>query len=345
MTEPIPAATVVVARDAGDAGDGIEVLMLRRNSRGAFGGMWVFPGGQVDPEDEAGDEMATARRAAVREAREESGLTIDPGGLVPFSHWIPPPQAPKRFSTWFFLAPAPAVHDVSVDGAEIHDHEWRRPADAVALRDAGEIELAPPTWVTLWRLAQAGSVDDAVAQAVRRATESLGGLDIGVLNAGVGGFSMIEHMSTEEWDRVHRVNLRAVFVGVRECAKAMTGGGAIVATASTSGFLAERGFANYSTSKAAVIHLVRVAARELGVKGIRVNAVAPGTTDTPMFAGSDALPGYRDRAAARTALGRIGTPDDVAEAVIALLRLEWVTGQTLVADGGLSLYSPVDPME
>ena len=156
---------------------------------------------------------------------------------------------------------------------------------------------------------------------------------------------MIEHMSTEEWDRVHRVNLRAVFVGVRECAKAMTGGGAIVATASTSGFLAERGFANYSTSKAAVIHLVRVAARELGVKGIRVNAVAPGTTDTPMFAGSDALPGYRDRAAARTALGRIGTPDDVAEAVIALLRLEWVTGQTLVADGGLSLYSPVDPME
>jgi 8-oxo-dGTP pyrophosphatase MutT (NUDIX family) len=156
---------VVLARDAGE---GIEVLMLRRSSRGAFGGMWVFPGGQVDPEDEAGDELATARRAAVREAREEAGLDIDPERLVPFSHWVPPPQAPKRFSTWFFLAPAPAVHDVSVDGAEIRDHDWHRPADAVALRDAGEIELAPPTWVTLWRLAQAGSVEDAVAQARAR---------------------------------------------------------------------------------------------------------------------------------------------------------------------------------
>src|SRR5438477_8741140 len=168
MTEPIPAATVVVARDAGDAGDGIEVLMLRRSSRGAFGGMWVFPGGQVDAEDAAGDELATARRAAVREAQEEAGLVIDEEALVPFSHWIPPSHAPKRFSTWFFLAPAPAVQDVSVDGAEIHDHEWRRPADAVALRDVGEIELAPPTWVTLWRLAQAGSVEDVVAQARAR---------------------------------------------------------------------------------------------------------------------------------------------------------------------------------
>ena len=184
-----------------------------------------------------------------------------------------------------------------------------------------------------------------MVDAVRRVTEELGGLDVAVLNAGVGGFAPLMHMTTEEWDRVHRVNLRGVFLGLRECAKAMTAGGAIVATASTSGFLAERGFANYSTSKAAVIHLVRVAARELGAQGIRVNAVAPGTTDTPMFAGSDALPGYRDRAAARTALGRIGTPDDIAAAVLALLRLDWVTGQTLVADGGLSLYSPVDPME
>ena len=165
MTDPVPAATVVLARDAVE---GIEVLMLRRNSRGAFGGMWVFPGGQVDPDDAAGDEISTARRAAVREAHEEAGLVIEPDDLVPFAHWIPPPQAPKRFSTWFFLAPAPAVHDVSVDGAEIRAHEWHQPADAVALRDAGEIELAPPTWVTLWRLAQVESVDEAVSMARAR---------------------------------------------------------------------------------------------------------------------------------------------------------------------------------
>ena len=155
----------------------------------------------------------------------------------------------------------------------------------------------------------------------------------------------IADMAADEWDRVHSVNLRGVFLGLRECAKAMTAGGAVVATASTSAFLAERGMAQYATSKAGVVHLVRVAARELGPKGIRVNAVAPGTTDTPMFAATESLPGYRDRAAARTALGRIGTPDDIADAVLALLRLEWVTGQTLVVDGGLSLYSPVDPME
>ena len=187
--------------------------------------------------------------------------------------------------------------------------------------------------------------EDQMVEAVHTATAALGGLDVAVLNAGVGGFSLIEQMSTEEWDRVHRVNLRGVFVGLRECAKAMTDGGAMVATASTSGFLAERGFVHYSTTKAAVIQLVRVAARELGPKGIRVNAVAPGTTETPMFAGSDALPGYRERAIARTPLGRLGIPDDIAAAALALLRLDWVTGHVLVADGGASLYSPFDPME
>jgi 8-oxo-dGTP pyrophosphatase MutT (NUDIX family) len=159
VTEPIPAATVILARD-GD--DGIEVLMLRRSSRGFFGGMWVFPGGQVDPDDAAGDELATARRAAVREAAEEAGLSLDVDDLVTFSHWVPPPQAPKRFSTWFFLAPAPAATEVAVDGREIHDHDWLRPADAMAARDRGEIELAPPTWVTLWRLANADSVQGAI---------------------------------------------------------------------------------------------------------------------------------------------------------------------------------------
>ena len=164
--EPIPAATVIVARDGAD---GLEVLMLRRSSRGAFGGMWVFPGGAVENEDidahAPDDELATARRTAVREAEEEAAIAIDVDALVTFSHWVPPAGAPKRFSTWFFLAPAPATHDVSVDGAEIHEHEWLRPEAAIAARDAGEIELAPPTWVTLWRLSSANSVDEAVRMA------------------------------------------------------------------------------------------------------------------------------------------------------------------------------------
>jgi 8-oxo-dGTP pyrophosphatase MutT (NUDIX family) len=166
--EPIPAATVVLARDSSE---GIEVLMLRRSSRGAFGGMWVFPGGRVENEDldpdDPGDELGTARRAAVREAKEEADVVVDGDALVTFSHWLPPPAAPKRFSTWFFLAPAPEAIEVAVDNQEIRDHDWLRPAEAIARRDAGEIELAPPTWVTLWRLSGVDTVDEAVALARR----------------------------------------------------------------------------------------------------------------------------------------------------------------------------------
>jgi NAD(P)-dependent dehydrogenase (short-subunit alcohol dehydrogenase family) len=192
--------------------------------------------------------------------------------------------------------------------------------------------------------------EPAIVDAVARVTEELGGLDVAVLNAGVGGMSPLLRMTTDEWDRVMRVNLRGVMVLLRECGKAMAGDRpagdrVIVAVSSVSGFLTDRYMAHYSVSKAGVAALVRVAARELGAHGIRVNAVAPGTTDTPMFAATDALAGYRERVAGRAALGRLGTADDVAAAVVALLRLEWVTGQVLVADGGVSLFSPIDPAE
>jgi NAD(P)-dependent dehydrogenase (short-subunit alcohol dehydrogenase family) len=103
--------------------------------------------------------------------------------------------------------------------------------------------------------------------------------------------------------------------------------------------------AHYSSSKAAAEALVRVAAREFGSSNIRVNAVAPGTTDTPLFAQTDLLPGYRERVGSRAALGKVGEASEVAEAVIALLSTPWITGQVLVADGGLSLWSPLDPTE
>jgi 8-oxo-dGTP pyrophosphatase MutT (NUDIX family) len=171
-TEPAPivaAATVVLLRDS-DAG--LETLMLRRDSKLAFaGGMWVFPGGRIDPGDfptgDAPDEEALAiaeRNAAVREAEEEAGLVLAAESLLPFAHWTPPPEAPKRFSTRFFVAPAPAGQ-VTIDDGEIRDHMWVAPADALARRDALEIELAPPTWVTLHTLARSASVADAMAAA------------------------------------------------------------------------------------------------------------------------------------------------------------------------------------
>ena len=161
--EAIPAATVILLRDSTS---GLETLMLRRNSKLAFGGMWVFPGGRVDPEDhsDATHDFDAARRAAVREAHEESGLVVALDQLVALSHWTPPPQTPKRFATWFFVAPAPDGA-VTIDDGEIHEHQWMSPTEALAQRDRREIELAPPTWVTLHTLAHSDSVAGALADA------------------------------------------------------------------------------------------------------------------------------------------------------------------------------------
>jgi 8-oxo-dGTP pyrophosphatase MutT (NUDIX family) len=143
-----PAATVIVLRDMPP---GLEVLLVQRAEELAFhGGAWVFPGGRVEGEDaSAGDQLVAARRAGVRETREEAGLTLTPEELVPFSHWTTPEGRPRRFSTWFFLAQIEPHFDVVVDGGEIHAHQWLTPAAALASRARGEIDLPPPTFVSL----------------------------------------------------------------------------------------------------------------------------------------------------------------------------------------------------
>ena len=175
----IPAATTVLLRDHEDR---VEVLMARRNSRLEFaGGMWVFPGGRIDAADypdgvatpdDPGAVLAAARRAAVREAAEETALRVDESTLVWFSHWTPPPITPKRFATWFFAAPAPADIDaLRADGGEIHAVGWMAPDEGLARRNAGEIELAPPTWITLEQLCGHDSVDATLAALERRPPE------------------------------------------------------------------------------------------------------------------------------------------------------------------------------
>jgi NAD(P)-dependent dehydrogenase (short-subunit alcohol dehydrogenase family) len=119
-------------------------------------------------------------------------------------------------------------------------------------------------------------------------------------------------------------------------------GGSIVAVSSISGTLADRDMGAYCVSKAGIDMLVRIAATEWGPNGIRVNAVGPGVTRTPMLAKPEQLPGWVDGLKERTALGRLGEPDDVAEAIVAVLEMSWVTGQTVFADGGLALHSPID---
>jgi 8-oxo-dGTP pyrophosphatase MutT (NUDIX family) len=158
----IPAATVVLLRDHAQR---LEVLMLHKASQIAFGGMWVFPGGRIDAADypSHGDPDEAARNAAVRETHEEAGLTLTSDGFVWFAHWTPPPGTPKRFATWFFAAHA-REHDVTIDGGEIQNHAWLAPSVALQRHAAGEIDLAPPTWVTLHQLQRDASAAAAFAR-------------------------------------------------------------------------------------------------------------------------------------------------------------------------------------
>ncbi len=171
VQEAVLAATVILLRD-GEAG--LETLMLRRNSKIAFGGMSVFPGGRLDPADWEGiaaeDELGAARRAAVREAFEECGLRIEPDSVLPYAHWTPPMVHMRRFVTWFFVARA-CEGEVEIDHGEIHESTWMRPEEALRRRDEGIIELAPPTLVTLTDLSAHSDVESALAAFAARPPE------------------------------------------------------------------------------------------------------------------------------------------------------------------------------
>ena len=159
VVAPKLSATAVLFREGGAEG---EVLLVQRSGRLDFhGGAWVFPGGRVDDAEHAaanGDALAAARAAAVRELLEETGLVVVPSALVPVSRWTTPVQSPKRFVTWFFLAPAGPHGEVRVDGQEIVDSRWVRPADALAEHGDGKLDIPPPTFVTLLALTCAPSL-------------------------------------------------------------------------------------------------------------------------------------------------------------------------------------------
>jgi 8-oxo-dGTP pyrophosphatase MutT (NUDIX family) len=145
------AATVVLLRD-GDRG--LEVLVIERPDRGSFAGAWVFPGGKLEGLDRVGHdeaEEAVARRAGVRETREETGLVIDPGTVETLSVWDPPPGIALRIRTWFFVAPAPGG-ELALSADEAVAAQWVRPAELLERHGRGEVTLYPPTWVTLHAL-------------------------------------------------------------------------------------------------------------------------------------------------------------------------------------------------
>jgi NAD(P)-dependent dehydrogenase (short-subunit alcohol dehydrogenase family) len=190
---------------------------------------------------------------------------------------------------------------------------------------------------------------EKIDQAVR-ATRSRWGVPTELtVTAGVGHAGLLADTAADEFDRVMRVNARGPWLCMRAWIGAMHErgvAGSLVAVSSVSARLVDRNMGLYCASKAALSMLVQVAAAEWGELGLRVNAVAPGVTRTPMLgrgpsattAGSPWLAGV----AARTALGRLGEAGDIAETILGLHAMEWVTGQVLDCDGGLALHSPVD---
>ncbi len=179
-----------------------------------------------------------------------------------------------------------------------------------------------------------------VERVVRRTVESLGRLDYAFNNAGVEGETAeTAECSEENWDRVLDVNLKGVWLCMREEIPRMLekGGGAIVNCSSVAGLVGFRGIPAYAASKHGLIGLTKTAALEYATRGIRVNAVCPGVIDTPMverFTGGD--PQREAQILSTEPVGRMGTPEEVARAVVWLCSdaASFVTGHALVVDGG-----------
>ncbi len=194
------------------------------------------------------------------------------------------------------------------------------------------------------------SREDHVEAAVNTAVEAFGGLDCMFNNAGFGTLvPTVDEIPVEDFDRHMAVMVRGVFLGIKHAARVMKphGSGSIINTASVAGIRTGHGSIVYSTAKAAVIHMTRCAATELGESGIRVNSICPGGTVTPIFGrafGMDQEAAVKTEALVRGALGRLqplrraGEAIDIAQAALWLASSEssFVNGHALVVDGGLT---------
>lgn len=178
----------------------------------------------------------------------------------------------------------------------------------------------------------------AVAGELLAQVESLAGpLDILVNNAAHAPTALLADCSDEEFAGTMTVNVMSPFILMRDAARKMRDGGRIINISTLNTVLISPGTTAYAASKAALELMTRVAAAELGGRGITVNSVSPGATDTDMFRTANPAEGTYERVAAMTPLGRIGQPADVASVVAFLAGPDgrWLTGQNLRASGGL----------
>jgi 3-oxoacyl-[acyl-carrier protein] reductase len=181
--------------------------------------------------------------------------------------------------------------------------------------------------------------EDSVQALIDKTVEWGGTLDILVNNAGITKDTQLRKMSKDQWDAVIAVNLTGVWLCGRAAANIMAdkASGVILNGSSISGLTGNFGQSNYTATKGALIAMTKTWALELGRKNVRVNAVAPGFTATPMV---ETVPEkVLDQVKAGTPLGRLGQPEDIANTYAFLASDEsgFITGQVLVVDGGLTL--------
>ena len=173
----------------------------------------------------------------------------------------------------------------------------------------------------------------------------MGRLDVLFSNAGTLRPGTVVELDVDDWDLVMGVNVRSVYLGGKYAIPVMleTGGGSIINTASISGLHGDGGAVSYAASKAAVINLTRAMSTDHAAEGIRVNAICPGTIETPPVQRMMADPAALAANLKAHSIGRLGRPEEIANAAVWLASDEssFVTGEAIVVDGGLRAQSPL----
>ena len=208
--------------------------------------------------------------------------------------------------------------------------------DADQLRWVADDDLADRVAIVVGDV----TFEETNSAAVDLALERFGRLDSAVFNAGVSMGGGLLDLPMEDFDRAMDINVRAVALGIRSVAPAMSaaGAGRIVVTASTSGIGGDPNMWAYNTTKGAVINLVRAAAIDLGPDGITVNAVCPGPTETPMTSRLQSLPEVHEELRRTIPLQRWGQAEEIAAMIVFLASPEasFVNGAIIPVDGGIT---------
>ncbi len=179
--------------------------------------------------------------------------------------------------------------------------------------------------------------EDRVQVFLEDVVERAGAIDLVVNSAGSSTLGLVTELAVEEFRRVVEVCLTGAFIVLKHAGRLVREGGSVISIASLNARQPGTGMAAYCSAKAGLAMLTEVAALELATRQVRVNAISPGLVPTPLTAPALEIPGIEEDYLENTPLGRAGTPEEIAEAVLFLARAGWITGEVLDVNGGAHL--------